>query len=65
MKAWFTILPSYERVHFKDAIASLEDELEEQEDKEQRKEWDIAKGTTNPGVDYFNQLVWFGLVKLV
>ena len=25
----------------------------------------IAKGTTDPGVDYFNQLVWFGLVNLV
>ena len=25
----------------------------------------IAKGTTDPGVDYFNQLLWFGLVKLV
>ena len=25
----------------------------------------IAKGTTDPGVDYFNQLLWFGLVGLV
>ena len=25
----------------------------------------IAKGTTDPGVDYFNQLLWFGLVELV
>ena len=22
----------------------------------------IAKGTTDPGVDYFNHLLWFGLV---
>ena len=27
--------------------------------------WNIAKGTTDPGVDYFNQLLWFGLVDLV
>ena len=25
----------------------------------------IAKGTTDPGVDYFNQLLWFGLLELV
>ena len=25
----------------------------------------IAKGTTDPGIDYFNQLLWFGLVGLV
>ena len=25
----------------------------------------IAKGTTDPGVDYFNQVLWFGLVGLV
>ena len=24
----------------------------------------IAKGTTDPGVDYFNHLLWFGLVGL-
>ena len=25
----------------------------------------IVKGTTDPGVDYFNQLLWFGLAGLV
>ena len=25
----------------------------------------IARGITDPGVDYFNQLLWFGLVGLV
>ena len=25
----------------------------------------IAKGTTDPGVDYFDQLLWFGLAGLV
>ena len=25
----------------------------------------IAKGTTDPGVDYFNQLLWFGGFSLV
>ena len=39
MKAWFTILPSYESFHFKDTITSLEDEQEEKEAKEQEKEW--------------------------
>ena len=39
MKAWFTILPSYESFQFKDTITSLEDEQEEKEAKEQEKEW--------------------------
>ena len=39
MKAWFTILPSYESFHLKDTITSLEDEQEEKEAKEQEKEW--------------------------
>ena len=25
----------------------------------------IAKGTMDPGVDYFNQLLWFGEISLV
>ena len=25
----------------------------------------IAKGTTDPGFDYFNQLLWFGEISLV
>ena len=28
-------------------------------------EKNIAKGTTDPGIDSFNQLLWFGLVGLV
>ena len=35
MKAWFTILPSYESFQFKDTITSLEDAQEEKEDNEQ------------------------------
>ena len=31
----------------------------------QQEEENIAKGTTDPGVDYLNQLLWFGLVGLV
>ena len=30
-----------------------------------KKKQNIAKGTTDPGVDNFNQLLWFGLVGLV
>ena len=30
-----------------------------------RKVENIAKGTTDPGVNFFNQLLWFGLVGLV
>ena len=35
MKAWFTILPSYESFQYKDTITSLEDAQEEKEDNEQ------------------------------
>ena len=31
----------------------------------QQEEENIAKGTTDPGVDNLNQLLWFGLVGLV
>ena len=30
-----------------------------------KNEENIAKGTTDPGVDYFNQLLWFDSVELV
>ena len=37
MKAWFTILPSYENFHFKDTITSFEDEQDEKEDGSKEK----------------------------
>ena len=33
--------------------------------KQSRLDRNIAKGTTDPGVDYLNQLLWFGLLGLV